>query len=116
MTTKTKIPSLVERLEDPNCTSIDPHEVAREIKRLYDIHDERGIRNLKTAYILGLKNQKEHREDEAVSIVNDNLLFAARLADMVASCGYEASGQLHAAHNERMSGPITQFYRISTSA
>lgn len=109
--------SLIEKLVDPNVKNINPHEVARELIKLYNSRDSDSVKKLRDAYLIGLIASKRGScsiEDftKARALVDANLLDVAGLADIVASCGYEASGQLHL--SLKHDGPVACFFQEAT--
>ncbi len=114
MTQKTsaKKQSLIQRLKDPCCKSINPYEIAKEITKFHNSNNSKGVQRIYEAYLLGLVNAGKSSK-RANYLVRNNLDDAAVLADMVKDCGYEASGQLLLAVRKdiKRDGPIVQFYR-----
>jgi|SRR3989338_1395943 len=112
MPTTTQAP-LTERLMNPHVGTVNPHEVAKELTELHSSRNSDGVRKLRDAYLIGQgRLYPVQTVDEIRSVVDENLMMAAGLADIVASCGYEASGQLH--FKPRLDGPVAQFYQEST--
>lgn len=113
MPTATQLP-LAERLMKPG-TNIDPHEVARELTHLCISGDVKGVRKLRDSYLIGIGRAYPARKVDKISkLVDENLLFASGVADIVARDGYEASGQLQMP--PRLDGPVAQFYQKATGA
>ena len=112
MPTATERP-LTERLADSNVRTTNPHEVARELTTLHNTGNAAGVRQLRDAYLIGQGRLYPMKPiDEIRAVVDENLIFASGLADVVASCGYEASGQLHV--KPKLDGPVAQFYQETT--
>ena len=104
---------LTERLMNPHVGTVNPHEVAKELTELHRGRNSDGVLKLRDAYLIGQgRLYPVQTVDEIRSVVDENLMMAAGLADVVASCGYEASGQLHV--KPRLDGPVAQFYQEST--
>lgn len=102
--------TLIERLMDPRNKTVNPHEVARELRVLFEHKDTDGTRKLRDAYLIGVGSTLKNRcIDEIRAITEENLLYAAQLADRVSKDGHEASGQLH--QLTKQDGPIAKFYR-----
>ena len=105
--------TLVEKFLSPNVKTIDPHEVARELRRLYDIRNAEGIRTLRDAYLIARARLYQNETIEIIrDPVDENLCFSAGLADIVVSSGYEASGQLLVTPG--LDGPVAKFYQVAT--
>ena len=104
---------LTDRLADFNVRDIDPHEVARELTILYNTGNYAGVRQIRDAYLIGQGRLYPNKTvDEITAAVDGNLMFASRLADAAASCGYGAGGQQHV--KPKHDGPVAQFYRDAT--
>lgn len=106
--------SLVEQMKDPKYEGATPHEVAKEIKRLYSNSNTEGILALKAAYIEKIrKKEPKMSVGIAVDAVDNDLIKKAALADEVNRAGGEADGQLF---NElREDGLIAKFVRSCIS-
>ena len=112
METTTQAP-LTERLMDSHVGKVNPYELARELTDLHNSRSNDGVRRLRDAYLIGQGTlYPVQTVDEIRAVVDKNLMFAAGLADVVASCGYEASGQLQV--KPKLDGPVAQFYQEST--
>ena len=113
MMQKAKQVTLTEELMNPHVKTVDPHEVARELTALHTSRNVDGVRKLRDAYLIGQgRLYPAQTLDEIRSVVDENLMNLAGLADVVASWGYESSGQLHV--KPRLDGPVAQFYQKST--
>lgn len=112
MTTNTE-QTLAERLLNPTTGAVNPHEIARELTQLCERKDRENTRKLRDAYLIGVWDILPSKTLDTVrAITDENLLYAAQLADRVAKDGYEASGQLHI--KPQRDGPITKFFREAT--
>ena len=114
MTTETQTQtSLIEKLMDLQERTLTPHEMARELTNLYGSCDAEGLKKLRDAYLVGLARLYPERDIDGLrNVVDGNMLDSAGLADIVASDGYEASGQLHA--KLKFDRPIARFYQLVT--
>ena len=103
---------LIRKMKNPECKTINPHEVAKELTSLYNSNNQKKVLILTHAYAKGIKIEDSNKSmNEARNIARDNLMFAANLADVVAACGYEASGQLMGVCNGIINNdPISKFY------
>ncbi|MDD5416943.1 MAG: hypothetical protein PHU12_03125 [Candidatus Aenigmarchaeota archaeon] len=111
---KTVKKPLVERLADPNVGD-NPHEVARALAELHKTKNCAGVRELLDAYTRGLgKRFPDKPYSDITFLAEDNFLNAAGLADRVAECGYEATGQLHTIPSH--DGPVAVFYQQAVSS
>lgn len=102
--------TLIEKLKDPKITRTDPHEVAREMTQLYLDLDKKGLSRLFKEYVDSITPKVGI---EATDVAEENFYLAAKLADLVKQCGYEASGQLIFLIDGGMEEPnceIAQFY------
>ena len=108
---------IIEKLQDPNIKNADPHEVAREINRLYKNNDIEGLKNLRNAYVDGVSKAEPDRDlDNINETANQNFLGAAMVADLVNLNDEEASGQLSyvgetMGTSKEVVGPVTNFYK-----
>ena len=101
---------LTDALRTPG-QDVDPHMVARAFTALHTLRDGEGIVKLKDAYLEGLAAEGKPAA-EAASVVAQNLDYAARLADEVARCGYESSGQFMLDLPD--GGPVNDWYHEVT--
>lgn len=109
--------SLIEKFQDPNVTNTNPHEVAREINKLYQMGDVEGLKKLRKAYIDGVSKAEPDRDlNDINETANYNFLGASMVADLVNKNGEEASGQLSYVEEtmgtpKEVVGPVTNFYK-----
>jgi hypothetical protein len=96
----------IERLADSDVKYISPHELAREIRKLYDGNNIVGMVRLRLACIHGLPSENTILNIEKA---DKYLLQAAGLSDRVRHASCERSGQLMMP--QRTDGPIAQFYQ-----
>lgn len=99
---------LIERMMDPTITTLSPHELARELMNYHALNNASAVLELRDAYLISHARRFMGLSLKSVrGLVNDNLEFAAGLADIVSACGYESSGQLQM--QPKTDGVIAQY-------
>ncbi len=94
---------LIDKINNPTIQNMDPHEVTRELTVLTQTGNQSGLIELREAL---------RRVSDSPEIADDNLYFAAVVADRVLSSnGEEASGQLSIPPTRPLQdGQVASFY------